>query len=86
MSKQVMSSLIQFIDGALQEFNVLTPTNRDIIKYTGRIQGINAHLKDYCTCMSFTMRNTLAFELLHNFSFQCKHIKRAREIRFEGYS
>jgi uncharacterized protein YutD len=86
MMKQPKPIIIQFIDEAFQEFNVMENEYPKVIKYTGRIESIQPHIKDYCTCMFFTIKNTKEFTDEYKRSFQCKHINEARKIRWSRHN
>ena len=74
---------IQFVDGEFQSFNVLDEEGN--MKYCGKVIGKDQDMDDYCICQSFYHSNTKTYQDEHGFSFNCKHIISARELRFRGY-
>jgi len=74
---------IAFIDNRFQHFNVLDDENN--IKHLGVVFNKEPHQKDFCTCESFYFGNSDEYKKSHPAAFQCKHILKARETRFEGY-
>lgn len=73
---------IVFVD-ADNNFNVTDPEGN--LKYVGKIVSEKPHLDDDCTCQSFMHGNVKVFIDSHGYAFQCKHLMKARQQRFEGY-
>ncbi len=89
---------IQFIDDKFQHFNVVAAEDefdkknpellkhkKGDIKYYGVIIGKEPNPRDFCTCESAWYGNTDEFKKASAFAFQCKHIHKAREVRYGGY-
>jgi hypothetical protein len=72
---------IVFID--MENFNVVDAEGS--MKYNGKIIGSKPHIDDYCTCPSQFHRNNKTFQDEHGYAFQCKHLERARMVRYHGY-
>lgn len=51
-------------------------------KYNGTVSEDGT--KDNCGCKSFVENNTAKYEASHATPFQCKHLIKAREVRFGG--
>ena len=73
---------IVFVD-ALNNFNVLDDEGK--IKYMGIVKDKNPHIDDYCGCQSFFHGNSEVYVAEHGTAFQCKHILKAKHIRYWGY-
>lgn len=87
-SKDVM---IQFIDETFTKFNVLNEEGN--IKYFGLLKSETPHEEDSCSCPSFTFgmqydkieneyKGESNYLREHGYSFSCKHILKARMIRY----
>jgi len=55
------------------------------VKYDGKLIGHDFDMDDYCTCQSFQHGNVKNYIDEHGYAFQCKHIIKARQLRFIGY-
>ena len=89
--------VIQFLGDGVH-FNVIAPEdeydkkNKELIKYKkgetkhyGILIGQEPHQKDVCTCESFYFGNSDDYKKTNAASFQCKHLHKAREIRYQGH-
>lgn len=74
---------VVFIDGLFQHFNILNEDSS--IKHLGVVYEKEPNSKDFCTCESFFYSNSDDYKKTHAFSFQCKHLIAAREVRFVGH-
>ena len=68
---------IQFVES--DRFNVLDDEGN--LKYIGKIDPKNQ--EDDCTCMSFIQGNKDRYVNANGQAFQCKHIMKAKELRFK---
>lgn len=81
MIKQKEQPLIRFVTINFEMFDVV---NKDgTLRYMGRVLSSKPALKDSCTCMIFTIKNTAEYVEKKKHAFQCKHIREARRIRYE---
>lgn len=55
------------------------------MKYAGLVIGLEPSMNDNCTCPSFFHGNVSKWTDEHGYSFQCKHVIAAREIRYSGH-
>lgn len=89
---------IQFIDEGFHHFNVLAvkdevdkknpelvKTKKGEKKHLGAIWSQDPSIKDFCTCESFYFGNSDEYKKSHTAAFQCKHLIKAREIRYSNY-
>lgn len=74
---------IVFVDGLFEDFNVIDDEGN--LKYCGKVQGKEYSSTDYCTCQSYYHSNTKSYQDEHGYNFQCKHIIKARSLRFVDY-
>lgn len=64
------------------ESNFIVLDDDDCAKYDGKIVGKSPHLDDYCKCPDHNNRNTENYVADHGYAFQCKHLIKARLVRF----
>lgn len=51
-------------------------------KYDGHIIGPEPNPDDYCKCPDHTNRNTPEYIATHGYALQCKHLIKARLVRY----
>lgn len=55
------------------------------MKYMGKIIDILPNIDDNCTCPSFYHGNGKTFQDENGFAFQCKHLIKARSLRYDNH-
>jgi len=64
-------------------FNVVDEQGN--FKYNGTVRAATPSLEDSCSCPDFGNRNSEEYKAEHGFALQCKHILKARSVRYAGY-
>lgn len=81
-AKRAEQVLIEF---PTKDNNFVVVDEEGRAKYNGIVQGPEPHKDDYCSCKNFEALNHERHMATHGVAYQCKHLIKARILKFEVF-